>query len=357
MIALLVAGLGAIGLALVEHVSRMSAVSSVLLVDHDSFTDANVSSQLVSLRYSGHAKVAVAAARMAEVNPALRIEKRQCRLEELPRGCFRGRVVISCLDSRLARTRLAGLCFAMGVELWLDAGVRPDGVLTRVSVMFPSHPGATCLCCGWSAREWDAITAQFSCAGEYNNAPTRSPSYLGAAAAAQVAHLLNRHSAGNLPACADMESHMLSMYAHRAWTTTVRRNPDCRSRHERWSIEQLGKSAAGCKLGEFHGMKSLSLPGLPFVHKLRCGCGHEKKLLFVASRFTSAQLRCPSCGRPMRFGALDLADDIDLFGLEGIGPETSALALADVGVTDGDVIRLDGPRYLEVSASATERRV
>lgn len=357
MIDLIVVGLGTIGLALVEHLARMPAVASVVLVDFDTFTDANVSSQLVSLRHSGRAKAAVAAARMAEVNPAVRIEKQQRRLEDLPRGCFRGRVVISCLDSRLARARLAAVCYAMRVELWIDAGVRSDGLLTRVSVMFPSYPGSACLCCSWSQREWDTIAAHFSCAGEYNSAPTRSPSHLGAAAAAQVAHLLGRYCAGNLPARADMESRMLSLDAHRAWTTTVRRNPDCRSPHELWTVEQLGQSAVSCKLGEIRGAKSLSLPGLPFVRKLRCVCGCEKELLYVACRLTSAQLLCPSCGRAMQFGALDLADDIDLFGLEAFGPETSALALADVGVTDGDVIRLGGSLCLEVGASAIERRL
>jgi hypothetical protein len=52
----------------------------------------------------------------------------------------------------------------------------------------------------------------------------------------------------------------------------------------------------------------------------------------------------------MRYGAMDLVDEVDLSALEEFGPETPALALAGIGITDGDIIRL-GDRYFEVGAS------
>ena len=352
MIDLILTGLGNTGLALADHIARTKEIGSVVLADHDVFTTDNVFGQAISPRSVGRAKVDVARARMAEINPALEVQPWKCRLEELPRGLFRNRIVVSGLDTRFARAALSQICFSTGVELWLDMGVRPDDRLVRVSVVFPSAPEAACLCCGWSNKDWDAIADEFSCTGLANSAPTRSPAYLGAAAAAVAAQLLERYLAGTLTHQPEARHHMMSLTLHKAWVTCVPRNVECRSSHQRCDMESLGIPASDCKLRDLALRDTtLSLPGFPHVRRLRCPCGAERPLFFIAARLSSEQTRCPLCGQVMRYGALDLVDVVDLSALEDLGPETPGLALASTGITDGDIIRL-GDRYFEVGAAA-----
>ena len=352
MASLILAGLGNTGLPLADHVARMKDVRSVILVDPDDFTRANVAGQPISPSCAGAAKVEVAAARMKEINRALDIESWKCRLEHLPRGLFRNKIVISGLDTRWARAELSGICLATGADLWLDMGVRPDGRIARVSIVFPSAAESACLCCGWSQKDWDAISAEFSCDGTATGAPTRSPAYLGAAAGAMAAHLLERHLAGHLARLGEVQHHIMSLESHKTWITRVPRGATCRSSHQRWNIAQLGATAAACTLRDLALEKeTLALPGLPFVGRLRCGCDAGRPLLYVAARLDARQMRCSQCGQPMHYGAMDLMDEINLSALEEFGPETPALALAGIGIRDGDIIRLRD-RYFEVGASA-----
>jgi hypothetical protein len=338
MRSLAVAGLGNIGLNLANFLPRLPGIDSIVLADPDVFTPGNVSGQLVSPRELGRAKVDVAAARIAAVNPSLRVDAFQCRLEHVPRALLGGCVLLTCLDTRLARAHASTIA---------------DGGLFRVSVMGPALAEAACLCCGWS--DWNRLAQEFSCAGSEAGAPTAAPAYLGAAAAALAAHLLDRYLGGDLVPAADVASHTLSLNAHRAWITKIRRGVGCRCGHQRWTIGRLGRSAAECQLGSLAGEGALALPGMPFVRRLRCVCGARREMLRVAARVSAASVQCDACGRPMSFGPIDLIDELDLSALDCYGPgAVDALALAGLAIRDGDVIRL-GERYFEVGASAQGR--
>jgi hypothetical protein len=350
LIDLVIAGLGNIGLPFVDFVSRMPGMRSVVLVDPDVFTENNVSCQMVALRDVDCPKVEVAAARIAEANPALRIETLRCRLEHAPRGLYRGRVIASCLDSRFARASLSDIAWTVGAPLWLDAGVRPEGRLARASAAFPSHAKAAGICCGWSPQDWSLAAREYSCAGAFEGAPSRSPAFVGAMAASVMAHLLDRFIANDLPPSADARSWVFSLDAHRSWTTSIRRSSDCRCKHQSWAIEPLGHSAETCKLSDLTEAGLLAVPGMPVTTALRCDCGSVRGSFRIAARLPETLVHCDSCGGKMSSGALDLFDEIDLSALEDFGPEVSALALADLGVSNGDIIRL-GARHFEVGAS------
>jgi hypothetical protein len=295
--------------------------------------------------------VDVAAARIKAIRPDQAVETWKCRLEHLPRGLFRDRLVISGLDSRWARAELSRIGLNTGVALWLDMGVRPDGRIARVSAMFPSVDGSACLCCGWSQKDWDAIATEFSCNGKIGSKPTRSPAFLGAAAAAVAAHLLESHLDGRLVQQAEARHYMMSLASHKSWNTRVPRCAACRLPHARWSIAPLGVPATGCTMGDLAGeQESLALPGFSYVCRLRCACA-VRPILHVTARLDTARMLCSGCGQTMHHGALDRVGEINLFALEEFGPETPALALADIGILDGDIIRL-GDRYLEVGAGA-----
>ena len=348
---LVIAGLGNIGLPFAEFVARAPGIRRVALVDPDVFTDRNISFQLASGKDVGHPKVDVVAERIAAINPALSVESHHCRLEHTPRATFRDRIIASCLDSRNARAALSEISWAVSAPLWLDAGVRPDGRLARVSVAFPAEGSSAGVCCGWSPRDWALAASEYSCAGTAATRATRAPAFLGATAASLMVHMLERFVAGVMIPQAEAETRTISLDSHRSWTTVVRRNPGCRCTHRAWNIEQLNRAADVCTLSELVNKGSLALPGMPMARNLRCECGSVRRTIYVAGRVSKAFARC-ECSRQMSIGALDLIDEISLSALEDLGPETPALTLADIGVSKGDIIRL-GDRHFEVGVSTT----
>jgi len=356
---LLLAGLGNIGLPLADDVARLPGIRSLILVDPDNFEPSNVSGQPITPGCAGLAKVDVARDRIKEINPALVVEAWKSELQALPRGLFRGRIVISALDNLVARAALSEICFSVRSEFWLDTGVRPDGRIIRVSAISPRTPEAACLCCGWS-KEWDALSTQYSCDGSSKRAPTRSPAYLGALCAAVAAHLLECHLSRTLGPRTEVVQQMISLASDKTWKTIIRRNPGCRCSHQSLEIEELGASASACTLrdlGREHA--TLLVPGLPLVRRLGCSCGAERSLLFVAARLKAEQLRCTICSELMRYGAVDLLDEVQLSLSaldEEFGPETHALTLAALGIADRDIVRLGDHRYFDVGAGPTTGR-
>lgn len=341
---LLLAGLGNIGLGLLEHLVRMPDLESLVLVDPDRFTPSNVSGQAAAPGDAGRFKTVVAAERAHSVNPDLKVLTFPERLEEIPLGWYRGRTILSALDSRLARLRLSEIAVGLGAGLWIDMGVRPDGKLARATKVLSDGENAACFCCGWSERDYAAVSEEFSCAG-IRAAPTLAPTYLGAAAGALGAQLL---ADGQNQECARealLRHHYLSLESHKAWVTTVPRNPACRRPHQRWPIVQLDS------LGELRGARACALPGKPFVMTLRCGCGATRPVTSVASRLPAVERRC-ACGQNMHYGPLDLAENVDL---RASLPEAESIeaGLSALGIRDRDVVRL-GDRHFELRFAASE---
>jgi hypothetical protein len=154
---------------------------------------------------------------------------------------------------------------------------------------------------------------------------------------------------------------MISLAADKTWKTIIRRNPACGCSHQSFkTIEQLGVSASACTLRDLaREHATLSVPGLPFVRRLGCSCGAERSLFFVAARLTAEQMRCSLCSELMRYGAVDLLDEVQLPTSaldEEFGPETHALTLAALGIADRDILRIADHRYFEVGAGATTGR-
>lgn len=356
MIGLFIAGLGNIGAALVEFLGRTAGIGSVVLADPDVFTGPNLVSQFVPAPASaiGRPKVEAIARRLSELNPLPRVTQYACGLEHVPRGQFRGRIVITGCDTRLARARMNEIAAATGVKLWLDLGVRGADALARCTISWPSIPGAAAVCCGWSDRDWELLAADISCASG-SAAPSRSTAYLGAAAAALGVRALEDYMASDLAPDVNAHSRLLCLRPHRAWTSVIRPNPRCRLLHAAWDIAPLGRGAAECHLRELSGEGTLAVPGMPWARRLRClGCGEERECLRVAARLRTRDLTCPGCGGRMTCGPLDQTDEFDLSAHEVAGSEASALALADLGVLEGDIVRLSGARHLEVGASARQ---
>jgi molybdopterin/thiamine biosynthesis adenylyltransferase len=131
-----VIGCGGLGGYVVEELARLG-VGRLVVVDPDVFEEHNLNRQLFSSPANlGSAKVAAAARRIGEINPAVTLVPLQEALSrengvELLRGC---RIAVDALDSIRTRLELADVCAELNIPLVHGAIA---GWYGHVAVQFP----------------------------------------------------------------------------------------------------------------------------------------------------------------------------------------------------------------------------
>jgi hypothetical protein len=253
------------------------------------------------------------------------------------------------------RAACGAAAFHRGTEVLIDAGVRRENLLARATIYFPRVPGAACHLCGWGKADWEAYAASYTCQGTVEVPATGSPAYLGAMAAALAAQLFCDFLRGDGKPQADARQLVYSAELHRAWETTIRRNPDCRFDHDRWIVSPVSvnpkRYTLGQALGEFGG--PLAVPGMPFARRLRCeACGEPREVLALAARMPAEQRRCPACGGQAVSGPLDLIHELDSSAAQSFGAGVTERSLAELGLLQGDVLRC-GRGLIELSGRST----
>jgi hypothetical protein len=176
-------------------------------------------------------------------------------------------------------------------------------------------------------------------------------------AAAIAAHLCGRHLRGEASPQADGRQLVYSAELHRAWESTIRRNPACRFDHERWIVSKAKvdprRFTLGEALTEWGG--PLAVPGVAFTRRLRCGaCGDSRDVLALAARLSAGQLLCPACGAETVFGPLDLVHEIDSSAAQTLGAGTLERPLAEIGLLPGDLLR-SGRGYVELGGRSSRK--
>jgi hypothetical protein len=127
----IVVGCGNIGSQLVPHFARLAGIDKVTLVDDQFYEAKNVTSQAIDAADIGKPKSRVQARRLRRIKPDLDVEVVVGLVESLPRGSLRCDLILSGLDSKLARMRLGQAVWRLGSVPWIDAGVDPDNLLAR----------------------------------------------------------------------------------------------------------------------------------------------------------------------------------------------------------------------------------
>lgn len=343
-----VAGAGGnIGSHLVPHLARMSAIGRLVLVDRESYEPRNRENQDASPRAAGRGKAGVQAERARRLNPECRVEARRADVETMPLGALRGDLILSCLDSRRARQAVNLAAWRLGVP-WLDAGVRADGLLARVTRF---HPDATlpCLECGWDEADYAALEQRHPCGNGAAAVPTGAPSGLGALAASLLALECAKLLGGPGEPLAPGTSVVVDAAHHRHFVTSLRRNPACRlTRHAPWPIEPFAELATplGLLLGE---RGELRIEGRSLVRRLGCGeCGWQGHPWRLAGRLGARWRRCRRCGAGMAPSGWDQAESVTGSDLPA---RLRARPLAALALGPGDVVTLtvDGvERHLEL---------
>jgi len=332
---------GNIGSHVVPHLGRLRDLGFVTLVDPGKYERKNLGGQDIVPEHVGKPKALVQSRRLRHLNPRLRVEHITEAVENVPLGRLRADVILSCLDSRLARQYVNEFAWRLAIP-WIDAAVQADGLLARVNSYMPK-PENPCLECSWAQDDYSALEQQHPCLGDNDPPPTNAPSMLGAVAAALQVIECQKLLTGNLKQSLVGRQVMIDAAWHKHYVSSSQCNPECRFDHQSWQLEHLE-----CRLEEFTLRDTLrlgsplSLDGKPFVRRLLCPkCGFSTNRLRLGCSIPRAQRVCRKCERQLVAAGFDVLERLD----GSLPPEVLALSLARLGLRQGDVVMVGSAHY------------
>jgi len=329
---LVVAGAGGnTGSHLLPHLARMPQVARLILVDPDVYEEGNVAVQSIDRMDIGLPKVASQADKLRIIDPNLDVTALQERIEDVPRGLLRCDLLVSCLDSRVARQHVNEIAWRLNTP-WIDCGILGSQNLARVN-LYSTGPDAPCLECAWGPDDYSLIEQEYLCgAGRGAAFPTMASSALGALAASMMALEIARLFFGESTTQVAAMQVLFDAQNHIARISSSKRNKWCRFDHRSWDLQpwlcRLESTTVGAAL---KALGSLRIDGHRFVQDLICpGCHHQERAL----RLNRPLARCSACGRRLvstGFGSLESLN-------EETACEFTELTLAQIGLRAGDII-------------------
>jgi molybdopterin/thiamine biosynthesis adenylyltransferase len=345
-----VVGLGNIGAELVALLARQRKLDRVTLVDFDHYEPENIRAQNIVPGDVGKPKVQVQARKMRHIAPNLQVCAIRARFEELSLNQIRSDLLVSCLDSRIARTHLNEASFRLGVPL-LDGAVQGRDLQARVAVYLPG-PESPCLECQFADADYAVIEQVASCIGPSQATPTNAPAALGAIVAGMQAIEIQKMIEGRWDQVLIDRQVFFDLRHHKHYVTRFCRNPNCRFDHDVWSIAPLPKANQPTKLtdlfdtlratatDEDRGDRSLRLRvrGQPFVRRLTCPtCRKMQSVLMLERRWAAACSKCEDCGGTMVVSVFDKSEWLDQATLR---PQDLKRGLRSLGFRRGDVLTI-----------------
>ena len=159
-----IVGCGNIGSHLTAHIARLARSASlerVILVDPDTYSEANLAGQEICISDVDRPKVQVQAERMRAIHPGLEVLPRECRIEELPLTALRGAILLGAVDSRDARQQINQAAWRIGSP-WIDMAVDGPSLLCRVTTYLPGD-SSVCLECSWDAADYRLLDQRVPC--------------------------------------------------------------------------------------------------------------------------------------------------------------------------------------------------
>lgn len=356
-----VVGVGNIGSQLATHLARMPAVRGLVIVDHDCYSEGNLSSQECLPKEIGQAKAVVTARRARRIRGATQLEVGAivARVEDVPWGRLRADVICGCVDSRVARRAISQIAWRLGAA-YVDAGIQGDGMLARVEVHVPGG-AAPCLECGWGARDLELMNEAYSCDGALREAaPTRASGAIGGAAASLQALECQKIFEGCVEQSLVGRQVVLEGRFHHYYVNTLHRNAGCGFDHEVWSIEKAPESVR--TVGDLieHGRKlfggelpaAIGVDRKSWVTRLVCrACGREARVLCLQGRLGARLRCCGRCGGEMQVVGFHLRPRLET---RWAGDRLLGRPLRQLGLCAGDVLTLSGERgvrHVELSAA------
>ena len=210
----LVVGVGGLGCAAATYLAS-AGVGDLSLVDFDTVDATNLGRQvLFGPGDIGTAKAAVAADKLAQQNPAIRIRAITDRLDDsaLQSAVAKTDVVLDCTDNFATRFQVSDACVESGRCLVSGSAIRFEG---QLAVFGPDYTASPCYRCLYS----EADESLLDCAGNGVFAPV--PGVIGTMMAVEALKFL---------AGIDSPRGMLSLYegdSGRFHSVKIPRRPEC----------------------------------------------------------------------------------------------------------------------------------
>lgn len=331
----LVVGAGALGNEVLKSLALMG-VGRTLVYDLDAVELSNLSRGVLFRDGDvGAHKAAVAARRMAELNPEVRaVGRTENVLFRAGLGVFLwADVVICAVDNREARLFVNAACARLG-RPWVDGGI--EGLSGVVRVFDPA--AGACYECTMNETDRRLVAERRSCAmlarraAETGSVPATAvaASVVGALQAAEAIHLLHGRS--------ELAGEGLFMNGSDFSRVRFPRRDDCYG-HDSWGeVEPLGAGAADLTVGELLERAARELGGeatvdfsRDLVLELRCPeCGAAEPGRAVVGEIGEERAGCPACGAHR---GLEIASS----AYRG-GPVDLGATPAELGVPPFDVV-------------------
>jgi molybdopterin/thiamine biosynthesis adenylyltransferase/DNA-binding transcriptional regulator YhcF (GntR family) len=299
----LVVGAGALGNEVVKNLALMG-VGNVFILDFDTIEMANLSrSVLYRESDTGRRKAEVAAARLKDLNPTVRVQYLHADVTtQLGLGIIRRMdVIIGCLDNREARLAVNRFAHWMN-KPWVDGAIQEFLGLVRVFI-----PGeGACFECTLTEQARRDLSLRYSCPllarenillGKVPTTPTIA-SIIGAMQAQEALKIIH-----GLPVEAGKVTHFNGM-TNDMHTSAYRPREDCESHWIYGDVTELPATAGKTTLGEMMriihadlGADALLELDQELILTLNCTvCQSRERVMQPISNVTFKSAHCPTCG-------------------------------------------------------------
>jgi molybdopterin/thiamine biosynthesis adenylyltransferase len=360
----IVVGCGNIGSQLIPHLGRLPGIDRVTLIDGQCYEEKNITGQAIDVSDIGKPKSRAQAQRLHRIRPCLAVEAIMDQFENLPHGRLRCDLVLSGLDTKLARMNLGQSLWRLGGIPWIDAGVAPANLLVRISAYLPGED-SPCHECSWSDQDYGALEAEYPCgAAAEPPKPTNSSSGLGALAASLQMIAAQKCLAGQ-PELVPFGSQMvIEAMHHKQYLTLFRRNPRCRFDHQVWNIKRLAIDRRRLSLGgamRLHPDRGsadeswLRVEGKPFAKRLACAnCGNAKHVIRLRESLTRKDKACVFCGHSLLTSGWDLTETLT----NHLPAKILSRSLASLGLREGEIFSIGNSKsehHFEITVTGRDR--
>lgn len=335
----MVVGAGALGNEILKNLALLG-VGNIFLVDFDTIANSNLSrAVLYRERDEGKEKVQIAARRVKDLNPQIKIQPFNGDIVyDLGLGVFRKMdVVIGGLDNREARLAINRNCWKVNVP-WIDGAIEALNGVARVFV----PPDSACYECTMNEADYKLLNQRKSCAllkredmlqGKVPTTPTVS-SVIAGIQTQEAVKLI--HQGKELPVLAG-KGFFFNGLTHDSYIIEYIRKKDCSSHETYENIVELNESVETVTLRrilkiaqEKLGPKAVIEFNRDIIYQLKCKkCKKKTNIFRVLGRVTVEEAKCPKCKQVRDFEVTQ-----ELSGKEKFLDRT----LAEIGIPLFDII-------------------
>ena len=303
---IMVIGAGALGNEILKNLALLG-IGKIIVVDFDTIENSNLSrSVLFRAKDEGRAKAEVAAERLREINPDIKVQPFTSNIVyDIGLGVFREMdVVIGGLDNREARLAINQACWKVSTP-YIDGAIEVLHGVARVFV----PPDSACYECTMNEQDFQLLNMRKSCAlltrdemiqGKVPTTPTVS-SVIAGIQVQEAVKLIHRRP--SIPPLVGKGFHYNGQ-TFDCYLVEYERKEDCLSHETFENIIEIDDGVDTVTLKDMLARVRRDLGGdavLEFdkeiVYRLTCTkCRTSESIFKQLGKVTESEGRCPQCG-------------------------------------------------------------